>query len=89
MINLKSNIWIEGFITEISWDLFSDNIEPDKILFSGLTSEIIDHVNYVERMSIFTPQYRDYKKTHSDYFETAKESFESACNKKYCVIYKK
>lgn len=94
MINVKNNIWIEGFDDFIKyWNSYTelgqitDSIIT--IIYSGKTSEIFHYVDYVEKLSIFTPQYRNYKGIHSDYFETAKESFESACDKEYCIIYKK
>ena len=97
---LKNKIVIEGFVDDYSrylryvellkesgiTDLWK---QDDNIWYSGKTSDIPSELakNCVEKMSIFTPQFRAYDKTHSDYYDTAKESIQSACSLKYCLIY--
>ena len=98
-VNLKKNIWIEGFNTPLQRDnrilellpKIGDADQKDPILYWKKTSEITEEVakQLVERLSIFTPMYRAYDKTYSDYYETAVESIKSACQHKWCIVYTK
>lgn len=89
--NLKNNIWIEGFDSEEQVYDITLIADFDTCIWAGKTSEIPEEIakKYVQRMSIFTPQFRAYNKTYSDFYCTPKESIQSACDKPYCIIYKK
>lgn len=91
-INLKNDIFIKGYETmneylnDVVFHAESGNI----MWVGGSPSDITEEEakGFVQRMSIFTPQFRAYDKTYSDYYETAKESFLSACKGfKYCLVY--
>jgi hypothetical protein len=91
-INLKDNIWIEGFDSEL-------NLKYNRrrrIVYSGKTSEIPEElakecVQILAKTSLgnFYRNYQ-YDKPQPVAFTkcTAKESIQSACGKKYCIIYK-
>lgn len=92
-VNLKGNIWIEGFDKLIYLNCCSDmGISLDDVIFKGNTSEIpeevakecVEYVNGVNGIG-----YRDYLiYTMVNHKETAKQSIQSACDKPYCIIYK-
>lgn len=98
-VNLKRTIWIEGFNTALQRDnrilellpKIGEADQTDPILYWQKTSDIEENIAkiFVEQFSVFTPMYRAYDKSHSDYYETAIESIKSACPYKWCIIYTK
>lgn len=86
-LNLKDNIWIEGFTREELFDLSKedwrnivDDVSVDKMLYSGKTSEIPEEL----AKQIFDWGYDDLEL----HFESLDESIQSACDKEFCIIYK-
>lgn len=92
MKNLKDNIWIEGFVKKIDLSLRSDIYFEDThdVIYQGKTSEIPEEIarECVKNFGI-TLFYYDYRDLMYQKFETAKESIQSACDKPYCIIYKR
>lgn len=99
MTQLKEGIFIERFDTteEVYEGLKKNDLyagSPNKI-YMGKTSEISEGLvsNYVSYID--NPENNDkniHFKNYNHSFlgvETAKESIKSACNKEYCIIYKK
>lgn len=95
-INLKDNIWIEG--SDVSPFTLSDNFPilqaSRSIIFGGKTSNIKEKLarkivsyHFSNECNIY---YKDYSKLENilAFHLTAKDSLLSACNKKYCIIYK-
>lgn len=97
--NLKGNIWVEGFDTNEEVYNFKDTIcfvgEELPYLYIGKTSEITEELAkecveyYIQRCK--------YKNYNSDKliegiklngFNYSIQSIISACDKKYCIIYK-
>lgn len=83
MINLKDNIWIEGFdskrkfITSLSKGDYIDN----PIIYKGKTSEIPKEI---------AKEYFDYGYDDLEiHFTSLKEAIQSTCSKEYCIIYRK
>ena len=87
--NLKANIWIKGFNSGSEMlNLVSDK----NFIYAGKTSEISEQEakECVDRFSALNPiLFVNYKNAFyiESQFKTAKESIESACDNKYCVIY--
>lgn len=98
-INLKENIWIEGFDQKSFEILLADIMEMPldrDVLYIGVTYKISEEIakKYVH---FYFPFDSDNSKLFKDYsledeslhnFETAKESILSACEDEYCIIYK-
>lgn len=86
-INLKDNIWIEGF--EKYHLLLTKIATIDKlIIYQGKTSEISEELAIkCIKEGFLSCDYMNYHNKIIE-FETAKESIQSACDKKYCIIYK-
>lgn len=92
-VNLKGNIWIEGFDKLIYLNCCSDmGISLDDVIFKGETSEIPEEVaKECVRMGSYTTTFYNYitNDSHkSNQLSTAKQSIQSACDKPYCIIYK-
>ena len=102
-LNLKDNIWIEGFTREELFDLSKedwrnivDDVSVDKMLYSGKTSEIPEEIAKMVLDWMFWDEkieqrmYKNYNKPFivTYPFVNYKESIQSACNKEYCIIYK-
>ena len=96
-VNLKDNIFIDGFDSELSavstggsmW--FGKNMEL--LLYAGKTSEIPEDVaeecaewDYVYMDIVRWTNYKTL--SHDDNLNTAKQSIQSACQEEYCIIYK-
>ena len=91
---LKQNIYIEGFDEEyiFNYQLFTDG----KIIYQGKTSEIDEELakECVDQYSLLNPVlYWNYGVPYPHYytdceFTTAKDSIQSACSQKFCIIYK-
>lgn len=104
MINLKDNIWIEGYDDPKSCNFATLQHNPENIIFFGLARNV--KANRVEGCSerktitvdgIPTETYRNYK-VGSSMFErmatwssifSVQGSILSACGQKYCIIFKK
>lgn len=97
-INLKDNIWIEGFDEIASGYILQDKIITicDNIIYSVKTSEIPEELAK-ECVKLLTPKhaislYQNYKyklpQLVSFTRTTARESIKTACYKEYCIIYK-
>ena len=99
-VNLKDNIWIEGFDT-LDWlNAHIFPFEYFEILYKGKTSEIPEEIirSVCELQDVFnTPEYinqdidryKNYKVTEYTWYDcTAKESIQSACSDEFCIIYK-
>lgn len=94
-VNLKSNIWIEGFDTSDECFLPVAKFYPDKldnVLYEGKTSEIPEEL---AKECVYGKVYtfsgvKDYPDfvDSSNRFNQAKKSIQSACKEEYCVIYK-
>lgn len=101
-VNLKDNIWIQGFDTSDECFTPVAQFYPDKldnVLYEGKTSEIPEELvkKCVEKNNSLG--YKNYTKEQQfkeipirnlivDYSLPPIESIQSACNKEYCVIYK-
>ena len=99
MINLKDNIWIEGF--DDRFDCAIAGYNGNVLLYEGKTSEIPKEIakECVEQIGEWfignTPIYQNYidennipvMKRHV--ILNSKQSIQSACEKEYCIIYKK
>ena len=97
MVNLKDNIWIEGFdMHEVGHFMVTKdrNFIMDiakKIIYSGKTSDIPEELAK-ECVDCFKNEYYLDYSSEIKYlyeFKTAKESIQSACNQEYCIIFKK
>jgi hypothetical protein len=103
MVNLKDNIWIEGFDMSEGDEVVTNDL--DGLLYLGKTAEISEEVakGCVMRMlsvdqddKVYS-KYRRYPKGnvevqslgHQYSCKTAVESIQSACDKEYCIIIKK
>lgn len=97
-VNLKDDIWIEGFdsIDLANYFLKGVNYTQSKdkyVVYVGKTSEIPEEVAkecVFEIISTSYP-YRQYClefKNRTALFVNAKQSIQSACDKPYCIIYK-
>lgn len=96
-INLRDNIWIEGFERKsLIYDRILQLGGEQDILYKGKTSEIPEDLAK-KCVHFYFPFDHDYTKLFKDYlledesinnFNTAKESIQSACDKEYCIIYK-
>lgn len=88
-VNLKDNIWIEGF-DNFRECVFAQDAYFDRLVYSGKTSEIPEETAK-ECVDCFKQKwYLDYG-ADIDYLfelETSKQSILSACDKPYCIIYK-
>ena len=95
-VNLKDNIFIEGFDNEL--DVYDRSIDlcidlgNFSILYEGKTSEIPE-----ELLDFLLSEDCPKEESHYNYKDflgnlcihtTAKESIQSACDKEYCIIYK-
>lgn len=109
MINLKDNIWIEGFDSELFMqsNLYSLKCLVYEEIYSCKTSEIPEEIakecviefglckGYeLDDGTILNEDvsfgFKNYKEGFGELdFKTAKESIQSACDKEYCIIYKK
>ena len=99
MVNLKDNIWIEGFGTKRKMVIeLSKGAHIDTpIVYFGKTSDIPEEIakKCVELTS--TGLYKSYIWNDDKVEEygiqplsnTAKESVQSACNREYCIVFKK
>ena len=102
-VNLKENIWIEGFDSVESQYIRSTDICIDlgnfSILYEGKTSEIPEDVakECVEIKGMYPTKtlYKDYidytKGQHTNSYKPlyfAIESIQSACPEEFCIIYK-
>jgi len=97
-VNLKDNIWIEGFDDMALWNqklcylgqMLENNI---LIIYEGKTSKIPEELasQCCEYMNLWNDLvfYKQYNLQQDAYnFKTAKESIQSACPEEYCIIYK-
>ena len=101
MVNLKDNIWIEGFdMHEVGHFMVTKdrNFIGDiakEIIYSGNTSDIPEEiakecVKHIDSLGEGYGGYFDYNsKDWMYHLNTAKESIQSACNQEYCIIFKK
>ena len=83
-VNLKNNIWIEGFGSFITLSFaLAAGVKP---IYAGKTSEIPEEL---AKECVLPPVngYRNYKNLWIN-VNTAKESIQSACPEEYCIIYK-
>src|SRR5690554_4099398 len=92
---LKEGIFIEGFDTHHDWGTRMDVVDFDELryelLYAGETSSIPENVakecvRYVH--DGFKNYYMGFNGTNIFDRVTAKESIQTACDKKYCIIYK-
>ena len=95
MVNLKDNVWIEGFDREIDIAYYelaeAIGSGMKDFIYRGKTSDIPEEIAK-ECVGCFKNEY--YLDYSSDIkylyeFKTAKESIQSACNQEYCIIFKK
>jgi hypothetical protein len=95
-INLKDNIWIEGFDTNEELYNFKNELcivgEELPYIYIGKTFEIPEELakELVENDGSGV-SYKDYDLFRGhliNFLETAKESIQSACKEEFCVIYK-
>lgn len=99
MVNLKDNIWIEGFNRHeaghfmITKDRNFIGDIAKEIIYSGNTSDIPEEIakecvlNW--RTDGLYHNYQSVSQYEEILFRTAKESIQSACNQEYCIIFKK
>ena len=99
----KGKIWIEGFDKTqiVKWNqlgyylkyLVNDSPNDNReLVYWGITSEIDEelakkHILFVDT-SHKHPNYRTYNYEGGEWYNTAKESIQSACPYEYCIIYK-
>ena len=95
-VNLKENIWIEGFDTEVLClhnylSIQNKHYPIDMCIYSGKTSEIPEELakECAEIIELTDTKYLcvDYN-GNSPCFLSAKQSIQSACQEEYCIIYK-
>jgi len=88
-VNLKDNIWIEGFDDRHECACMAYNGFP--LLYEGKTSKIPEELakECVEWSEFDNNviKYYDYVKEYWPHL-TAKEAIQSACPEEYCIIYK-
>lgn len=97
-VNLKDNIWIQGFDSFITLSFaLAAGVKP---IYAGKTSEIPEEIlrdvcelqnyfNTLEYINQDIDRYKNYKVTEYTWYDcTAKESIQSACPEEYCIIYK-
>ena len=97
MVNLKDNIWIEGFdMHEVGHFMVTKdrNFIGDiakKIIYSGKTSEIPEEIakECVSELWFLTEKVGYTNNLDELEYKRAKESIQSACNQEYCIILKK
>ena len=92
-VNLKDNIFIEGFDNQL--DVYNSSIDlclnlgNFSILYEGKSSEIPEDL---VKKCVTKTRLRNFKNYKTFRFcglpFTAKESIQSACDKEYCIIYK-
>jgi hypothetical protein len=102
-VNLKNNIWIEGFDTSDECFTPVAQFHPNKldnVLYEGKTSEIpedisdncVKSINGYGFRNYIMPDYNGGSSPFEIYIpyscKTTKESIQSACDKEFCVIYK-
>lgn len=102
-VNLKDNIWIEGFdkLSEMQIRLLTlPDSQFKAVIYDNKTSEIPEDLvkeicelqdvfNTKEYIDQNVDRYKNYKVTEYTWYDcTAKESIQSACPEKYCIIYK-
>lgn len=94
MVNLKENIWIQGFDQQyiFSYQLFHEG----EVIYQGKTSEIHEKIAKECVHKFNNNAFKDYSVNFNGirdiihvYKITAKKSIQSACNQEYCIIYKK
>ena len=97
MINLRGNIWIEGFDSQEEMLTFiqkwnsndGENVDPffdDICIYQGMTIKIPEDIaEECAYSGILTLLYKDYT-LNINIFETAIESIQSACKKEFCII---
>lgn len=89
-VNLKDNIWIEGFNNILSvhdYETWYNEDELYNVLFSGKTSEISEEV--AKECVYIRPYVNTYLRyDKSGHLFSAKESIKSACPEEYCIVYK-
>lgn len=96
MINLRDNIWIEGFNNHNNLIAYYDSLvhERKERIYCGKSSEIREEIakECVKKWCSGNGFYNNYK-TESQYTEylckTAKQSILSACDKEFCIIFMK
>lgn len=87
-INLKNNIWIEGFDIEVHLMTALNRKEIYDVMYSGKTEEISEELAIeCVKEGFLSCDYMNYINNIVE-FETAKESIQSACTQEYCIIYK-
>lgn len=89
MVNLKDNIWIEGFCNIEKYDEMIVSLSA--ILYHGKTSDIPEEIANGCVDCFKNEYYLDYSSEikYLYEFKTAKESIQSACSQEYCIIFKK
>ena len=105
-INLKDNLWIQGFFDDKKCENeYLHIVESNElsikygsgkqieVLYKGKTSEIPENAakTYVRKMRFsYQTAYLSYEPYlySPNHFPTAKESIQSACQEKFCIIYK-
>ena len=95
MVNLKDNVWIEGFDMEIDIAYYelAEAIGGGMkdFIYKGKTSDIPEDIAKEcvdwHEFDLDHKLYYNYDGTNWKY--TAKESIKSACNQEYCIIFKK
>ena len=103
MVNLKDDIWIKGFDTieakndELRYLCHVSENMLSELIYAGKTSDISEEIAKecveVTATGLFKNYIRSDEKVQ-DYgmqpiSTTAKESIQSACNREYCIIFKK
>lgn len=99
-VNLKDNIWIEGFdkLSEMQIRLLTlPDSQFKAVIYDNKTSEIPEElakecVNYLQGnhsvlCGYYESGYEDFSQNEFRY-KTAKESIQSACPEEFCIIYK-
>ena len=99
MTNTKDNIWIEGFDNnQTAFAAFEELAGlPNETIYAGKTSDIPEEIAKECVEVTATGLFKNYiwsDEKVQDYgmqpiSTTAKESIQSACNREYCIIFKK
>lgn len=96
-VNLKDNIWIEGFDSEKEVYDITLIVDFDTCIWAGKTSDIPEEVAKecvkkhpnIYYMDYDVPSHIRIKDWTSNWTKiTAKKSIQSACDKPYCIISK-
>lgn len=102
-INLKDNIWIEGFDEfTFAYEKYNDLVElPNGTIYGGKTknipysvaencvkSYIVDKGSDSERTSGYFDYNRNEKSKWVASYDSPIDSIKSACDYEYCLIYK-